>query len=216
MADNSEHLLDAVRTAFDSGSPLCLNGNRTKNFLRGSLKGDPLSTCIHDGIIQYEPTELVITARSGATIQSINAALAEQGQMLAFDPPQFDGQATLGGIVATGLSGPARPWTGSARDFVLGTTIISGRGEQLHFGGQVMKNVAGYDVSRLMVGAYGSLGLLLDISFKVLPRPEEEATLSFEMDAETALMRINTWCGQALPLSGACWLKGALYVRVSG
>ena len=125
----------------------------------------------HRGIVEYDPRELVLTARSGTTLQEIEAALAEANQMLAFEPPHFGDSATLGGTIACGLSGPRRPYSGSARDFVLGCQLLNGRGEILRFGGQVMKNVAGYDVSRLMAGAYGTLGILLEISLKVLPRP---------------------------------------------
>jgi len=216
MADIADKLAGTIKAAYDDSQPLCIEGNRTKPFLVKDIQATRISTLEHNGIVDYEPTELVITARAGTTLNEINQALAEHRQMLAFDPPQFDGKATLGGTIATGLSGPGRPWAGAARDFVLGTQIINGRGEQLKFGGQVMKNVAGYDASRLMTGAHGVLGLILDVSLKILPRPESEQTLGFEMDADEAIHKMNQWSAQPLPLSGACWHDRQLRIRLSG
>ncbi|MFM7658407.1 MAG: glycolate oxidase subunit GlcE, partial [Burkholderiaceae bacterium] len=161
-------------------------------------------------------TELVITARAGTSLREIGAALSEKNQMLAFEPPRFDGMATLGGIVASGLSGPRRQAVGSVRDFVLGTVLMDGQGEVLHFGGQVMKNVAGYDVSRLLCGSLGTLGLILEVSVKVLPRPFAQHSMQFAMSQQEALQQLNVWGGQPLPISASCWVDGMLAVRLSG
>ncbi len=166
--------------------------------------------------MHYEPTELVITARAGTPLIEVEAALADRGQILGFEPPHFAANATLGGTLACGLSGPARPFRGSARDFVLGTKIINGMGEPLSFGGEVMKNVAGYDVSRLMCGAYGTLGVLLEVSLKVLPRPASEITLTLELDHHDAITRMSEWQRDPLPLSGLCYDGDRLHVRLSG
>ncbi|HEX7043162.1 MAG TPA: glycolate oxidase subunit GlcE [Burkholderiales bacterium] len=213
--DLSADLAEAVRAA-GSGSPLRIVSGGTKDFYGRAPRGEPLQVAGHRGIVSYEPTELVITARAGTPLAEIEAALAAQGQRLAFEPPYFGEAATLGGTLACGFSGPARPYTGSARDFVLGAKIINGKGEILSFGGQVMKNVAGYDISRFMVGALGTLGVLLEASLKVLPRPEAEMTLRFELPAERAIAEMNAWAARPLPLSAACHLDGVLYVRLSG
>ena len=214
--DIAEQLADAVRKAAAARTPLAIRGSGSKRFLTGESVGEALDVAGHRGIVNYEPTELVLTARAGTPLHEIETALAKKNQMLAFEPPHFGPHATLGGTVACNLSGPRRPWTGAARDFVLGTTVINGRGEILKFGGEVMKNVAGYDVSRLMAGARGTLGVLMQISLKVLPRPPQEITLAFEMSADEALNRMNHWAGQPLPLSGACHGGGTLYLRLSG
>jgi glycolate oxidase FAD binding subunit len=159
---------------------------------------------------------LVITARGGTPLRELEATLAEKGQMLPFEPPHFGPRATLGGTIACGLSGPRRPYAGAARDFVLGTRVLNGRGEILRFGGEVMKNVAGYDVSRLMVGALGTLGIMLDVSLKVLPKPVEEITLAQPGTAAEALEIMNRWAGQPLPLSAGCFDGDRLYLRLSG
>ena len=168
------------------------------------------------GVIDYQPRELVLTVRAGTPLAEIESLMDQEGQMLPFEPPHFSAGATIGGTVATGLSGPRRAYAGAVRDFVLGTRIINGKGEDLHFGGRVIKNVAGYDVSRLMVGALGTLGVLLDISFKVLPKPALETTLRFEMDQATAIQRFNEWAGKPLPLSATCWDNSVAMVRLSG
>jgi glycolate oxidase FAD binding subunit len=167
-------------------------------------------------VVAFEPTELVITARAGTPLAELEAVVAEQGQMLAFEPPHFGPGATLGGCVASGLSGPRRMAVGALRDFVLGLKMMDGRGEVLSFGGQVMKNVAGYDVSRLICGSLGTLGLILEVSLKVLPRPVATATLEFELDEAAALQRVNEWGGQPLPVSATAWTCGRLRVRLSG
>ena len=215
-ADISQKLADAVREAAANHALLAIQGNGTKAFYTGALSGTPLDVTGHRGVVSYEPTELVITARAGTPLAEIEAALAERGQMLGFEPPYFGEAATLGGTIACGFSGPRRPYAGAARDFVLGAKIINGKGEILRFGGQVMKNVAGFDVSRLMVGAFGTLGVLLEVSLKVLPKPARELTLAFEMNAAEAVKQMNAWAAQPLPLSAACHADDTLYFRLSG
>lgn len=207
---------DRVAAATASGTPLRIRGNGTKDWYGQQLEGEVLDTTPYSGIVAYDPTELVITARAGTTLREIGKALSEKNQMLAFEPPRFDGLATLGGIVASGLAGPRRQAVGSVRDFVLGAVMMDGKGEVLHFGGQVMKNVAGYDVSRLLAGSLGTLGLILEVSVKVLPRPVAQTTLQFEMSESDALKQMNLWGGQPLPVSASCWHQGVLTVRLSG
>lgn len=218
MTDNdvSKELQDAVAQAAAAGTPLCIRAGDTKAFYGRATTGEPLDVSAHRGVVSYEPTELVITARAGTPLAEIEATLSERGQMLPFEPPYFGESATLGGAVACGLSGPARPYAGSVRDFVLGVVCINGKGEHLSFGGQVMKNVAGYDVSRLMVGAMGTLGVLLEISLKVLPRPACELTAALPMDAAAAIDTMNAWAGQPLPVSACCYDGEVLRVRLSG
>ncbi|MEK7207161.1 MAG: glycolate oxidase subunit GlcE [Pseudomonadota bacterium] len=214
--DISKQLAETVKAAAIARTPLSIAGGGTKRFYTGAMQGERLDVTGHRGITAYEPTELVITARAGTPLAEIETALAEKGQMLGFEPPHFGEAATLGGTIACGLSGPRRPYAGSARDFVLGATIINGKGEILRFGGQVMKNVAGFDVSRLMVGALGTLGVLLDISLKVLPKQAQEMTLAFELPSAKAITTMNTWAGTPLPVSGACHVGDTLYIRLSG
>lgn len=217
MSANIETALqEQVTTAAADSTPLNILGGNTKAFLGREPTGTPLNVSGHSGILSYEPKELVITARCGTTLSEIDAALADRGQMLAFEPPHFGDSATLGGTIAAGLSGPRRPYTGSARDFVLGTRILNGRGEILRFGGEVMKNVAGYDVSRLMTGAMGTLGVLLDVSLKVLPIPARDITLVQSRNHEDALQAISNWAQKPLPLSAACSDGERLYIRLSG
>ena len=212
----SQQLAEAVKAAARKRTLLAIAGSGTKRFYAGKIDGEKLDVTGHRGVVAYEPTELVITARAGTPLAEVETTLAEKGQMLGFEPPYFGDTATLGGTIACGFSGPRRPYAGSARDFVLGAKIINGKGEILNFGGQVMKNVAGYDVSRLMVGARGTLGVLLEISLKVLPKPAKEITLCFEMPVTKAITTMNTWAGQPLPLSAACHLGDILYIRLSG
>ena len=207
-----ERLLGAAA----QGTPLAIVGGGSKSFLGRITDGQRFEVSAHRGIVSYEPTELVLTARAGTPLAEIEATLADSGQMLAFEPPHFGPRATLGGTVAGALSGPRRPYAGAARDFVLGVKMLSGEGRTLTFGGQVMKNVAGYDVSRLMVGAMGTLGVLLEISLKVLPIPAHTATLGFALDAAAAIERMNAWAAKPLPLSGAFHHKNMLHVRLSG
>jgi glycolate oxidase FAD binding subunit len=196
--------------------PLRIRGGGSKDFYGGEPRGEVLDTRGHAGIVSYEPTELVITAKAGTPLADIEAALAAQGQFLACEPPSFGGAATVGGLVAAGLSGPRRAAVGAVRDFVLGIRLMDGEGRELGFGGQVMKNVAGYDVSRLMAGSLGSLGLILEASIKVLPRPVAELTLRFELPQAKALENLNAWAGQPLPISASAWHDGVLSLRLSG
>ena len=215
-ADRSASLAEQVRSAVTEATPLDIVGGGSKSFLGRPTQAAPLHVGGHRGIVSYEPSELVITARGGTPLLEVEAALGERAQMLAFEPPRFADTDTLGGTVAAAQSGPRRPYAGAVRDFVLGVRLLDGKGEILSFGGQVMKNVAGYDLSRLMAGAMGTLGVLLDVSLKVLPRPEREVTLRFEVDAATAIARMNEWARRPLPLSGAFHEEGRLRVRLSG
>lgn len=215
------HLIDQVRQAAEQAAPLHIHGGRSKAFLAGAASpGTPLDTRPWAGIVSYEPTELVVTARAGTPLTELEAALAEKHQYLPFEPPHFGPGATVGGMVAAGLSGSARASVGAVRDFMLGVSIINGRGEPLTFGGQVMKNVAGYDVSRLMAGSWGTLGVITDVSLKVLPVAPAEATLAFDCSQAEALDRLNAWGGQPLPLNASCWVEdagvGRLYLRLRG
>ncbi len=218
MQDFINQLSERIKQHAASKAPLQIRAGGSKDFYGGPLQaeGEPLDMRAYRGILDYEPKELVLTVRAGTPLTEIEAAMAKEGQMLPFEPPRFNTAATIGGTVATGLSGPRRPYTGAVRDFVLGTRIVNGRGEDLHFGGRVIKNVAGYDVSRLMSGAMGTLGVLLDISFKVLPQPTAERSLRFEMDEATATRRVNEWAGQPLPLSATSWQENVLMLRLSG
>ncbi|MFZ4700797.1 MAG: glycolate oxidase subunit GlcE [Candidatus Methylumidiphilus sp.] len=214
--DLSELLRERVLKAAADGTPLLIQGSGSKSFYGRGITGEMVDLAGHTGIVAYEPTELVLTARAGTPLVAVESALMEKSQMLAFEPPHFGPHATLGGMAACGLSGPRRPYAGSVRDSVLGVKIINGNGEILSFGGQVMKNVAGFDVSRLMVGALGTLGILLDVSLKVLPKPETEETLCFDMTAEDALAAMNRWSGLNWPLSAACHDGERVYIRLSG
>lgn len=214
--DLSRELAGQIRRAFENREALAIRGGGSKHFLMDSVRGETLELGGHSGIIDYQPEELVLTARAGTPLADIEAALAERHQMLPFEPPHFGPDATLGGAVAVGLSGPRRPYAGAVRDFILGARIVNGRGQAMKFGGQVMKNVAGYDVSRLMAGAMGTLGVMLELSLKVLPRPAAEITLAREMVQAEAIPAMNALAGKPLPLSGACWTEGCLYLRLSG
>ena len=215
-ADLTESLRERSRDAAEGGTPLAITGGGTKDFLGRITQAERFDVSAHRGIVTYEPTELVLSARGGTPLAEVEAALEERGQMLAFEPPAFGEAATIGGTIATGLSGPARPYAGAARDFVLGTRVLNGRGEALRFGGEVMKNVAGYDVSRLMTGAFGTLGVLLEVSLKVLPRPAAVRTLAFDMTAAEAIGRCNAWAARPIPVTGACHDGERLHVRLAG
>lgn len=212
VADWSER----IRSASAEGRALRIRGGGTKDWYGQALEGEILDTRAHRGIVSYDPPELVITARAGTPLVEIEAALAERDQMLAFEPPHFGAQATLGGCIAAGLAGPRRPYTGAPRDFVLGAVIMNGQGQVLHFGGQVVKNVAGYDVSRLLAGSLGTLGLILELSVKVLPLPKAEATLRFDMNGTDAVRKLNEWGGRPLPITGSAWRNDTLVVRLAG
>jgi glycolate oxidase FAD binding subunit len=207
-----ERIAGAVR----AGVPLRLRGAGTKDFYGEALVGDVLDLGAWRGIVDYEPSELVISVRCGTSLSEVDAALAAHGQFLAFEPPGFGGDPTLGGVIAAGLSGPRRMFAGAARDFVLGTRLLTAQGELLRFGGQVMKNVAGFDVSRLLCGSLGILGVITEISLKVLPRPRLEETLCLELSAAEAVAAFNRWAALPLPLSGAAWSQGRAWVRLSG
>jgi glycolate oxidase FAD binding subunit len=210
-----DDIVQAVKTAHDSHTPLRIRGAGSKDFYGGMLSGEVLEVAGYRGIVAYEPTELYITAQCGTPLAEIEAALAEKGQMLACEPPRFSG-ATVGGCVAAGLSGPRRQQAGAVRDFVLGVKLIDGTGQVLNFGGQVMKNVAGYDVSRLLAGSLGTLGVLAEVTLKVLPMPVAERTLVFALEAGDAVTRLNQWGGQPLPISASFWHDGKLCLRLSG
>ena len=205
-----------IRDAQAAKRPLRLRGGGTKDFYGHALEGEVLDTRAYAGIVAYEPSELVITARCGTPLAQIEHALAGRGQMLAFEPPRFSAGGTLGGMLAAGLSGPRRQQCGAVRDFVLGVRVLDGRGADLRFGGQVMKNVAGYDVSRAMAGALGTLGLVLEASVKTLPLPVAEATLRLEMPEANAIEAMNRWAGKPLPVSATAFAGKQLAVRLSG
>ena len=217
-------LIERVRAAAAARTPLHITGGRTKAFYGEAAAGEPLSTTGWSGIVSYEPTELVVTVRAGTPLADLEAVLVERGQCFPFEPPHFAPGGTVGGMVAAGLSGPARASVGSVRDYVLGARFINGRAELLTFGGQVMKNVAGYDVSRVMAGSMGTLGLITEVSLKVLPVAPAEATLVFALGQHEALEQLHRWGGQPLPLNASCWVKDEtqasapelLFVRLRG
>jgi glycolate oxidase FAD binding subunit len=216
MQEIVEQFREQVRAASATRAPLCIRGGGTRDWYGQALRGAVLDTRAYAGVVDYEPTELVITVRCGTPLAEVEALLAQHRQMLAFEPPRFGAASTIGGVVASGQSGPRRASAGAVRDFVLGAQLMDGRGELLNFGGQVMKNVAGYDVSRLLCGSLGTLGLITEVSLKVLPMPFREETIRFELDEITALARMNAWAGQPLPISATCWHDGVLSVRLSG
>ncbi len=214
------HIVERVRAAAADATPLCIRGGGTKDFYGEAPQGERLDTTALAGITSYEPSELVVTVRAGTPLAELEAALAEQGQCLPFEPPRFDGNGTVGGMVAAGLSGPARASVGAVRDYVLGATLVNGRAEVVTFGGQVMKNVAGYDVSRVLAGSLGTLGVIAEVSLKVLPVAPAEATLAFACNQADALRLLNEWGGRPLPLNASCWSEdagvGMLHLRLRG
>jgi len=209
-------LRERLRAAHAQHRPVRLRGAGSKDFYGERLEGEVLELAAHRGIVAYEPSELVVTARCGTRLSELEETLAAHGQFLAFEPPRFGADPTVGGLIAAGLSGPRRPYAGAARDFVLGTRLLTAAGEELRFGGEVMKNVAGFDVSRLLCGSLGILGVITEVSLKVLPLPRAEETLRLDLKAEDAVQAFNRWAGQPLPLSGAAWRQGAAWVRLSG
>lgn len=213
-------LCETVRAASEARTPLLIRAGGTKDFYGNESSDAVLDPRSVTGIVEYEPTELVITARAGTPLAELEQLLARNGQLLAFEPPHFGANATLGGCIAAGLAGPRRvsfgPTYGGVRDFVLGAKLVDGRGQLLSFGGTVMKNVAGYDVSRLLAGSMGILGVIAEVSIKVLPRPMLHRTLGFEMTETAAIYKLNEWAGRPLPLSASMWHDGALYLRLAG
>lgn len=216
VSDITHDLQAQVSAAYAGTTALRICGGNSKSFYGHEVQGETCSLAEHTGIVNYEPTELVLTARAGTRLNEIEQALAQHSQQLAFEPPAFGESATLGGTVACNLSGPRRAYAGAARDYVLGCRLINGKGELLAFGGEVMKNVAGYDVSRLMTGAHGTLGVLLEISLKVIPMDETEVTLVFECDEVRALERMHIWSRRTYPVSATCYDGDRVYVRLSG
>ena len=214
--DATPELVARVRAATAAGTPLRIVGGDSKHFYGRPVAGELLSLGGHAGILRHDPAELVLTARGGTPLAEVEALLAGSGQRLPFEPPHFGAQATLGGTVAAGLAGPARMWAGPLRDFVLGARVLTGDGRVLRFGGEVMKNVAGYDVARLMAGSLGILGVLLDVSLKVLPRPAGERTLAFEANESSALARLAELARGALPMTASAWCDGRLFLRFEG
>ncbi len=208
-------ILNQIHAAAQVGTALRIRGGGSKDFYGQMLQGEILDMSGYRGIVQYDPTELVISARAGTPLKEIETALAAHHQFLAFEPPCFN-NATIGGVVAAGLAGPRRVSAGALRDFVLGARLIDGRGQHLCFGGTVMKNVAGYDISRLLAGSLGVLGVITEVSLKVLPRPFEEVTLALQMDEAAAIIALNQWGGQPLPISASLWHDNVLSVRLSG
>jgi glycolate oxidase FAD binding subunit len=215
-ADPITILQERVRAAAARGASLRLRGAGSKDFYAEVLEGEILDLRACQGIVHYEPSELVITARCGTPLAHLEETLAAQGQFLACEPPRFGADTTLGGVVATGLSGPRRMYAGAVRDFVLVTKLVDARGAVLRFGGEVMKNVAGFDVSRLLCGSLGILGVIAEVSLKVLPLPRAEATVRLAMPAATAVQAFNHWAGEPLPLSATAWCEGGAWVRLSG
>ena len=212
MTDIVNEFAERIRMA---AGPLRIRGGGSKDFHGEALRGEVLDVRGHAGVVAYEPTELVVTVRAGTKLADVEALLAEKNQMLAFEPPRF-GEATVGGVVAAGLSGPRRATAGAVRDFVLGVKLLDGEARELNFGGRVMKNVAGYDVSRLLAGSLGTLGLMLEVSLKVLPKPAAEATLRLDIPEAKALETLNQWAGRPLPVSATAWHDDVLSVRLSG
>lgn len=215
--DLSMSLQSQIEQAISTGESLTIRAGNSKDFYgRNTRTEKALDLSEHQGILSYEPSELVIKARTGTPIKAIQELLAENQQMMAFEPPAYDGRATLGGTLATNFSGPRRAYSGAVRDHVLGCKIINGKAETLSFGGVVMKNVAGYDVSRLMTGAMGTLGVLLEAAIKVVPKPETEMTCVLNISIELALIKLHQWANHDLPISASCYYQNRLYIRLSG
>jgi glycolate oxidase FAD binding subunit len=215
--DQTLHLQQQVIDAIAQKQQLLIHGSNSKHFYGNEVSIDrTLDVSAHRGIISYEPTELVVTVRAGTPISELETLLAEHQQKLPFEPPIYSPNSTIGGAIAAGLAGPSRIFSGSVRDNILGVRIINGEGKILQFGGQVIKNVAGYDISRLMVGSLGSLGVLLDVSIKVIPQPVKNITLTIETDTKKAITLFNRWRPTPLPISASCYYDDCLYVRLSG
>ena len=219
MKENDNNLLvqSRVNAALDKKTPLVIHGGNSKSFLgRKPNAENELDMSDHQGVVAYEPTELAITVCSGSKLKDVEKLLSESSQQFAFEPPAFGDNATIGGMVAAGISGPRRPYAGSVRDAVLGVKIINGKGEILEYGGRVMKNVAGYDVSRLMVGAMGTLGVLLEVSFKLQPQAQQSLTLSQTVSAKSALKKMTEWSRKTNTIDATVWVDNQLFIRLSG
>ena len=215
-ADISQQLQQQLQHAFEQKAALHIVGGNSKAFYGRPVAAETLSIAEHRGVLNYEPTELVISLRTGTPLSEVEKLLDDNGQMLPFEPPAFSDKATIGGTIACNLSGPRRAYAGAARDYLLGCKIINGKGEILTFGGEVMKNVAGYDVSRLMAGAMGTLGVLLEVSLKVLPKAETETTQLFHCSSVEAIDKMHTWSQTPLPISATSFHDSVLRVRLSG
>ncbi len=215
MSDCSNEIASEIQNAFQQKQALHINAGRTKQFYGTSINAKSLSLAGHTGILEYEPSELYITARSGTCLSEIEQAVADQNQILPCEPPHFGTTATLGGAVACGLAGPRRVSAGSVRDCVLGIELLNGKGESLRFGGKVMKNVAGYDVSRLMCGALGTLGVLMSVSLRLLPKPESEQTIVLSLDYDSAINKLNHWASTPMPISASFYDGNELFIRLS-
>ena len=220
--DISASLQSQVKQAIASKTPLAIHGGNSKAFYGNPVDAKPLNVSAHSGVVSYEPSELCITVRAGTRLTDIENLLAEHHQILPFEPPHyFDmkqtaDRSTIGGAIATGISGPRRAYSGSVRDAILGVQIINGDGEIVNFGGQVMKNVAGYDLSRLMVRSQGTLGVILNVSLRLLPKPAHDLTLSFDATQEQALASFQTLQTELLPITATCWYNNQAYIRLSG
>ncbi|QMU60699.1 MAG: glycolate oxidase subunit GlcE [Gammaproteobacteria bacterium] len=215
MSDCKTEITSKLQDAFQQKQALQIKAGNTKPFYGRKINAEPLSLARHTGIIEYEPSELYLTARSGTSLLEIEQAVADQNQILPCEPPHFGAAATLGGMIACGLAGPRRVIAGNVRDCVLGTEILNGKGEVLRFGGKVMKNVAGYDVSRLMCGALGTLGVLMSVSLRLLPKPSCEQTIALTVDGATAIIKMNQWANTPMPISATYYDGSELYVRLS-
>jgi len=216
MSTRLTEIASEIESAYQSKTALQIQGGASKTFYGRPIGGQLLSVADHSGIVEYEPSELYIKAKNGTTLLEIENTISEKNQILPCEPPSFNSNATLGGVVASGLSGPRRAHSGSVRDCILGTQILNGKGELLHFGGKVMKNVAGYDASRLMCGALGTLGVLTEVTLRLLPKPEEELTLILKLSAEAAITKVNQWANSPLPISATFYDGQNLYIRLSG
>ncbi len=217
MSDIAQELIEQIAKARQDKQPLKIIGGGSKTgILSRDIEGTALDISRHQGIVSYDRTELVLTARAGTRLTDIEAILEEQDQILPFEPPHFGSKATIGGTLACNLSGPARPFAGSIRDMALGSRLINGRAEHLRFGGQVMKNVAGYDVTRLQAGALGSLGIITEVSLKVMPKPERTQSLCFELSEQSAIERMSDITGSVHPITGAAYIDNQLFIRLGG
>jgi len=214
--DIEAELATQVAAVSAGGAAVEILGGGSKRFYGEAVEGLAIDVAAHSGIIDYDPAELVITLRSGCRLVDVEALLAQNRQMFAFEPPHFSPQATIGGMIATGLAGPRRGFTGSVRDFLLGARMLDGRGEVLQFGGRVIKNVSGFDLSRLLTGSLGTLGIILEVSIRVVPMFASEATLAFKHDtADAHIQWINEQGSQPYPISASTWHAGHSYLRLS-